>query len=376
MSINRRNVLALLLLSVVGLGGIPSVAASQNTFLNITDTDISDLVNNATKSMTETGNDDFTFPVPSDNNRIFDLVNNATKSMTETGNDDSTFPLVNESSIPSSVTAATTSDTIRINEVELNPTSDNDEGKQWIELYNPTTGDINISNFEIRTSPESATIKLPKDAVIGAGKTYVIEVNQQMLSHRESLILTDAAGNIIDMTPSLVDRSDDERTWQRVPDGNNEWQFVEGTKGKPNHPDSGRSTTYDSEYSGSDAKCLGSAGCAQGVAIRIVDADTLYVAANGAVYKVDLALVKAPARTEEKFIESTAFTRDLCLGSTALVDQDDKLQTSNSSVIAVVYCSSSNLNSELLDNGYAELDAAQCAASEFANEPWVKDHGC
>jgi hypothetical protein len=41
-----------------------------------------------------------------------------------------------------------------------------------------------------------------------------------------------------------------------------------------------------------------------------------------------------------------------------------------------VYCSSSNLNSELLDNGYAELDVQECATSEFANEPWAKDHGC
>jgi Lamin Tail Domain len=375
MSVNRGNVLALFLLSVVGVGGVPSVAASQNTFLNITSTDIFDLVDNATRGVTETGNDDSSFPLPSDNNNhIFDLVDNATRGVTETGNDDSSFPLVNESSITSSVT--TTSNTIRINEIELNPTG-SDEEKEWIELYNPTQDDININNFEIRTSSKSATIRLPPDAVVGAGKTYVIDVNQQMLSNTaESLILTDATGNIIDMTPSLVDRSDDERTWQRVPDGNNEWQFVEDTRGNLNDPDSGRSTTYDSAYSGSDVNCLGSAGCAQGVAIRIVDADTLYVAANGTIYKVDLALVKVPSRTEERFVESTAFTRDLCLGSTVLVDQDDKLLTSNSSIIAVVYCSSTNLNNELLDNSYAELDAAQCATSEFANEPWVKDHGC
>src|SRR5919205_1196372 len=183
MSINRGNVLALFLLSVVGLGSVPSIAASQNTFLNITDTD------------------------------IFDLVNNATTSVTETGNDDSSFPVVNESSIPSSVTT-TTSNTVRINEIELNPTG-SDEGKEWIELYNPTQDDININNFEIGTSSKSATIKLPPDAIIGAGKTYLVEVNQQMLPNTvESLILTDATGNIIDMTPSLVDRSDDERTWQ------------------------------------------------------------------------------------------------------------------------------------------------------------------
>ncbi|MDQ4066699.1 MAG: hypothetical protein M3114_03835, partial [Thermoproteota archaeon] len=55
--------------------------------------------------------------------------------------------------------------------------------------------------------------------------------------------------------------------------------------------------------------------------------------------------------------------------------KDDILLTStDSNIIAVVYCSSSNLNEELLNNGYAELDVQQCAKSEFANEPWVKDY--
>jgi hypothetical protein len=54
--------------------------------------------------------------------------------------------------------------------------------------------------------------------------------------------------------------------------------------------------------------------------------------------------------------------------------KDDILLTStDSNIIAVVYCSSSNLNEELLNNGYVELDVQQCATSEFANEPWVKD---
>jgi endonuclease YncB( thermonuclease family) len=286
-----------------------------------------------------------------------------------------------------------------INEVELNPSGNDMEEGEWIELYNPTSVDINISGFEITPSFQSPTIKLPPDAVIEAGETYVIKLDRPILSNTgESLVLANATGDIQDRTPSLVDRSDDDHTWQRIPDGNNEWQFVQNTEGNPNDDDSdSRSTTLDSVqntegnpnddpdtlstildsvYSGSDVECLGSAGCIEGVATRIVDGDTLYVRANGTVYKVDLALTEAPSRNEEMFAESTAFTRDLCLGSTVLVDQDDMLPTSNSGVTGVIYCSSSNLNSELLDNGYAELKTEQCATSEFANEPWVKDHGC
>jgi endonuclease YncB( thermonuclease family) len=311
------------------------------------------------------------------------------------GEDQSSSTVASDADDTSSVTAG---DSTLVNEIELNPSGNDNEEEEWIELYNPTAVDINISNFEITPSFQSPTIELPPDAVIEAGETYVIELDRPMLSNTgESLVIANATGDIQDRTPSLVDRSDDDRTWQRIPDGNNEWQFVENTQGNANDdpdtlstiPDSEEntqgnanddpdtlSTILDSVYSGSDVECLGSADCIEGVATRIVDGDTLYVRANSTVYKVDLALIEAPSRTEGMFVESTAFTRDLCLGSTVLVDQDDMLLTSNSGVIGVVYCSSSNLNSELLNNGYAELETEQCATSEFADEPWVKDYGC
>ena len=378
MSINLETVLALLLLTIVG--GIPA-AAGQNALSTSTTvaSNIIDLVDNVTESEAGGGGEEeIESPLP------LEALEDQSSSTSVNGADDT-----------SSVTAG---DSTLINEVELNPSGNDMEEGEWIELYNPTSVDINISGFEITPSFQSPTIKLPPDAVIEAGETYVIKLDRPILSNTgESLVLANATGDIQDRTPSLVDRSDDDHTWQRIPDGNNEWQFVQNTEGNPNDDSDTRSTTLDSEedtpsnpnddpdtlstildsvYSGSDVECLGSAGCIEGVATRIVDGDTLYVRANGTVYKVDLALTEAPSRNEEMFAESTAFTRDLCLGSTVLVDQDDMLPTSNSGVTGVVYCSSSNLNSELLDNGYAELKTEQCATSEFANEPWVKDHGC
>jgi endonuclease YncB( thermonuclease family) len=378
MSINLETVLALLLLTIVG--GIPA-AAGQNALSTSTTvaSNIIDLVDNVTESGVGGEEEETESPLP------LEALEDQSSSTSVNGDDDT-----------SSVTAG---DSTLINEVELNPSGNDMEEGEWIELYNPTSVDINISGFEITPSFQSPTIKLPPDAVIEAGETYVIKLDRPILSNTgESLVLANATGDIQDRTPSLVDRSDDDHTWQRIPDGNNEWQFVQNTEGNSNDDDSDtRSTTLDSEedtpsnpnddpdtlstildsvYSGSDVECLGSAGCIEGVATRIVDGDTLYVRANATVYKVDLALTEAPSRNEEMFAESTAFTRDLCLGSTVLVDQDDMLPTSNSGVTGVVYCSSSNLNSELLDNGYAELKTEQCATSEFANEPWVKDHGC
>src|ERR671912_2614830 len=358
MSINLETILALLLLSVVG--GIPA-AAGQIALSNTTASDIVDLVDNALSNTTASD--------------IVDLVDNVTESEGEEEEgggeeeeiesplpleaieDLSNSPFVNDADDTSSVT---TGDSTLVNEVELNPRG-NDLEEEWIELYNPTSVDVNISDFQISPLFQSPTIELPPDAVIEAGETYVIELDRPMLSNTgESLVLANATGDIQDRTPSLVDRSDDDRTWQRIPDGNNEWQFVENTQGNLNDPDTPLSTILDSVentqgnlndpdtplstildsvYSGSDVECIGSADCLEGIATRIVDGDTLYVRVNSTTYKVDLALTEAPSRTEEMFTESTAFTRDLCLGSTVLVDQDDMLLTSNSGgVIGVVYC--------------------------------------
>jgi endonuclease YncB( thermonuclease family) len=385
MSINMETALALLLLPIIV--GIPSAAGQIDDSLSLplesledlTDSslvnasDVSDLVGNVTEITEDVIDDSLSLPLES----LEDLTGS---------------PLVGGADDTSSVAAG---DTTLVNEVELNPRGNDEE--EWIELYNPTAVDINISGFEINPLFQSPTIELPLDAVIEAGETYVIELDRSLLSNTgESLVLANATGDVKDRTPSLVDRSDDDRTWQRIPDGNNEWQFVEDTQGSLNDPDTSSTATPDNvedtqgslndpdtlsrilenAFSGSDVECLGSAGCFEGVATRVADGDTLYVDVNGTEYKVDLALIEAPSRTEGMFIESTEFTRDLCLGSTVLVDQDDMQLTSNSAVIAVVYCSSSNLNNELLDNDYASLETAQCTTSEFANQPWARDNGC
>jgi endonuclease YncB( thermonuclease family) len=392
MSINLRNIsvslqLLLLLFIVVG-GSIPSVFG-QNTSPNTTTSDIVDLFGNVTDREEEGVEQE-----DDGDNSNFPQLNDVDGSNKDNSNDNSSSgaSVPSPSSSSSTSSPSTTGQTVMINEIELNPPGEYDEGKEWIELYNPTDVDINIGNFEIGTASESATIELPPDAIIGAGETYIIELKEQILSN-------------------TVDRSDDDHTWQRIPDGNNEWQFLEGTEGNSNGDDSGDhsdnptttpdgventesnpnndpdtlSRLLDSVYSGSKVgvECHGSARCIEGVGTRIVDGDTVYVEESNSsnTYKVDLSLIETPSRSEEEmFAESTTFTRDLCLGSTVLVDEDDMLSASTSSsdydIVGVVYCSSTNLNSELLDNGYADLEMEQCATSEFANEPWVKDHGC
>ena len=266
--------------------------------------------------------------------------------------------------------------TVIINEIELNP-SRSDDGQQWIELYNPSGNDININNLKFVESFGSE-ISLPRDVVLKSYETYVFKVDNQALSHIETIALEDVTSKkTVDITPTLIDLSDDNRTWQRIPDGSDEWKFAEGSPGKLNDPNTAKGNSIFDVSATSAAHCIGSSGCVEGVAIRIVNADTLYVSVNGTTYKVDLALTKIPAKGDQGFIEATSFSRNLCLGSNVLVDQDDSLLTSDDGgIIAVVYCSDANLNRELLNNGFANVNKDKCWTSEFAGESWAKDHGC
>jgi hypothetical protein len=279
-------------------------------------------------------------------------------------------PFVNSTGVSSINTTS-----VVINEVELNPRG-TDVNHEWIELYNPTNVYLNLSDFAIRTSFKPSTIQLPSEAAIKVNGTYVVELAGHILSDTaESLVLVNGSGEIIDRTPSLVDKNADDRTWQRIPDGNDEWQFVAGTPDKLNAPgeQAGPATSGSPSL---PEQCDGSAGCVEGIVTRIVDGDTLYVSVNSTVYRIDLALILEPSNNEEGFIDSTSFTRSQCLGSEVLVDQDDKLLASDTSVIAVVYCAPTSLNSDLLNNGYATLNLGQCQTSEFASQSWAKQYGC
>jgi hypothetical protein len=265
---------------------------------------------------------------------------------------------------------------ILINEVELNPQG-SDFTMEWVELYNPSEVEAYVDGLFINTSM-SETIKMPDNQTIDAGETLVVPIGNSSLPNvAEILTLLNSSSNgVVDSTPFLVDTMDSSYTWQRVPDGNENWQFLEESKGYLNDPSAQDTNISASDKTESTNSCLGSAGCVEGVAIRIVDGDTIYVSADGAVYKVELALVKTPDSDNDRFLNTTMFTRTLCLGSPVLVDQDDGQLADDGDVIASVYCSSIGLSEALLDNNLASLDTDQCSLSEFALSKWAQEHGC
>ncbi|MCW4042182.1 MAG: lamin tail domain-containing protein [Candidatus Bathyarchaeota archaeon] len=127
---------------------------------------------------------------------------------------------------------------IVINEFELNPVGDDYQaGNEWVELYNPTTSSVDISNWKIMpTKDKTIVVVLPEGTIIRANGYHVANYSSQWLDNdNELIILQDSTGNEIDRTPSKNDTNDDGRTWSRNPNGidtdtDDDWQFQESTK--------------------------------------------------------------------------------------------------------------------------------------------------
>jgi hypothetical protein len=131
---------------------------------------------------------------------------------------------------------------IVINEFESNPPKDDYQaGKEWVELYNPTTSSVDISNWKIMpTKNKTIVVVLPEGAIIRANGYYIANYSSQWLDNvNELIILQNSAGNEIDRTPSKNDTENDERSWSRYPNGidtgtENDWKFQQSTKADTN----------------------------------------------------------------------------------------------------------------------------------------------
>ena len=135
----------------------------------------------------------------------------------------------------SNTTQQSATSRILINEVEQNPTG-TDAGNEWVELYNPTSNTVDIGSWTLSTTAGvTVTLTIPSGTTISAGGYSVITYGSQWLDNEdESIILGDADGNEIDRTPILSDTYNDERSWQRYPDGQdtnstNDWSFRTST---------------------------------------------------------------------------------------------------------------------------------------------------
>ncbi len=125
---------------------------------------------------------------------------------------------------------------VKINEVETNPI---DETKEYIELYNPNAFSVNISGWSLTDGIASGSDVdyIPPSTIIPALGYFVFEetISTLSLNNNDSITLKNSSAAVIDQTPYLNDASNDNRTWQRIPDGSTNWQFVNGTKNATNN---------------------------------------------------------------------------------------------------------------------------------------------
>ncbi len=128
----------------------------------------------------------------------------------------------------------TTSDQIVINEFDLNPPGNDNNGsvEEWVELYNPTSEAVDIGGWTLSTtSGATVSVTIPGGTVIGANGYYVHRRGSQWLDNDgESVILRDASGKQIDGTPARSDDDNNERSWSRYPNGQDtdsatDWRF-------------------------------------------------------------------------------------------------------------------------------------------------------
>ena len=107
---------------------------------------------------------------------------------------------------------------IVINEFELNPSFSGSQ--EFVELYNPTSEDIDISGWEISPTATWKAYEIPENTILES-KSFLAftHVNFWFKDFGDMITLIDNLGNTVDETPLLTDDDGDARSWQRTTDG-------------------------------------------------------------------------------------------------------------------------------------------------------------
>ncbi|MBT3762244.1 MAG: lamin tail domain-containing protein [Candidatus Nitrosopelagicus sp.] len=124
-----------------------------------------------------------------------------------------------------------------INEVDTNPAGDDSKFiSEWVELYNPTNLDVDLSDWEIAsTTVLKKTFTIPDGTIISSGDflTFVYE-KVWFTDTAESVELKNQNGILIDKTREVFDLENDSTSWQRIYDGFSDWKFESATAGGSN----------------------------------------------------------------------------------------------------------------------------------------------
>ncbi|OPY31006.1 MAG: hypothetical protein A4E32_01988 [Methanomassiliicoccales archaeon PtaU1.Bin124] len=128
-----------------------------------------------------------------------------------------------------------------INEFDSNP-SGPDAGKEWVEIFNPSDQVISLSGWSLQTTHGMTRLDDLGDIILLPYSRVIYTLSGQALDngdpktfpYSDSLALLDAEGKRIDVAPTVMDKKNDGRTWQRADDGSEQWEFRTSTKGTQN----------------------------------------------------------------------------------------------------------------------------------------------
>ena len=134
------------------------------------------------------------------------------------------------------------SDHVVINEVDTNPPgSDASTIIEWVELYNPTDSDVDISGWKVAsTTVLKKTLAIPFGTIIEPDQFLIYSYQSIWFADiNDSVELLDKNNLLVDKTPSISDTENDSTSWQRLydghdSDGDDDWKFVTSTIGSSN----------------------------------------------------------------------------------------------------------------------------------------------
>jgi hypothetical protein len=132
---------------------------------------------------------------------------------------------------------ASAANEVLINEVELNPAG-TDNGAEKVELYNPSNSIVDVSGWTITsTGGASATVIINEGMTISPkGYLVVGRDSQQWLDNANEMVeLRDNFGTLTDSVGPFSDGANDEVSWQRLPNGQDNWIFSTNTLGGTNN---------------------------------------------------------------------------------------------------------------------------------------------
>lgn len=254
---------------------------------------------------------------------------------------------------------------IVINEFELNPPGNDNylSVEEWVELYNPTSTDIDISGWTLSTTHgKTVTVYIPQGTVIKAHGYYVYSRGSQWLDNDdESIILRDSNGNEIDRTPVKSDNENDDRTWARYPNGkdtnsDSDWRFQLSTRGSSNGGESNPPPQPQPPTSSSTSKFAEVDTVA--TVYKVVDGDTFDAFPVG---RIRLADINTPEKGEPGYSEARDFLKSLIYNRQVYLDVDDiNVMDKYNRLVCLVYIKHNsthllNVNLKLLLEGYAEI---------------------